>query len=71
MRREQVALEDTIPAVRKTIRQKMGDGKILRIDKSLVEKRMGVLAFEVQGRKDGKPFNFSVGPQGRFLWMDD
>jgi hypothetical protein len=32
---------------------------------------MGVFPFEVEGRKDGKPFDFSVGPKGRFLGMDD
>jgi hypothetical protein len=36
-----------------------------------VEKKAGVLPYEVTGRKDGKPFNFSVGPRGRFLGMDD
>ena len=69
--REQVALEDTPSAARKTIRERMGNGTILRIDKSLVEKRMGVLPYEVQGRKAGKPFDFSVGPRGRFLGMDE
>jgi len=69
--REQVALEETPLAARKTIRQKIGNGTILGIDKSLVEKKMGVLPYEVQGRKEGKPFDFSVGPKGRFLGMDE
>jgi hypothetical protein len=28
------------------------------------------LPYEVEGRKDGKTFDFSVGPRGRFLGMD-
>jgi len=67
----EVSLEKVPPAARKTIRNKMGDGKILQIEKSLVEKKDGVLPYEVEGRKDGRPFNFSVGPHGRFLGMDE
>jgi hypothetical protein len=29
------------------------------------------LSYDVQGRKEGKPFDFSVGPGGRFLGMDE
>jgi hypothetical protein len=68
---EEVTLEQTAPPARKTIREKIGDGKILRIDKSLFEKQAGVLPYEVQGRKNGRPFDFSVGPHGKFLGMDD
>lgn len=68
---EEVALDKTSPAVRKTIKEEIGDGKILRIDKALVEKQRGVLPYEVQGRKNGKPFDFSVGPRGKFLGMTD
>jgi uncharacterized membrane protein YkoI len=66
---EQVTLENTTPKAQKTIKEEIGDGKILRIDKSLLKRKSGV--FEVQGRKNGKPFDFSVGPGGRFLGMDD
>src|ERR1051325_10708248 len=60
-----------IPAeAQKTIKDKIGSGKIIRIDKSFTSTR-GVLPFEVEARKDGKPFNFSVGPKGRFLGMDE
>jgi uncharacterized membrane protein YkoI len=65
----QVTLEETPPPVRRTIKERIGDGKILRIDRSFV-KNKGVMPYEVQGRKDGKPFDFSVGPRGRFLGMD-
>jgi uncharacterized membrane protein YkoI len=67
----EVALTDTPAPVQQTIKQQLGNGKVLRIDLSLAEKDSGVLPFEVQGEKNGKPFDFSVGPKGRFLGMDD
>jgi uncharacterized membrane protein YkoI len=66
----QVMLSEISPEVQRTIKEKIGSGKIVRIDKSFIP-RQGVLPFEVEGRKDGKPFNFSVGPKGRFLGIDD
>lgn len=65
-----VTLEETSPEVQKTIREKIGNGKILRIDKSF-ERRSKTLPYEVEGMKDGKPFNFSVGAAGKFLGMDE
>ena len=65
-----VALEQVPPPVRQTIMEKIGDGKVLEIDKSLLEKKNGVLPYEVQGRKAGREFDFSVGPRGKFLGMD-
>jgi uncharacterized membrane protein YkoI len=67
---EQVALEDTPEAVQKTIQEKLGDGKVVRIDKSF-ELKHGVFPYEIEARKDGKPFKFSVGPKGRFLGTDE
>ncbi len=66
----QVTLEETPRPVQRTIKNQVGDGKILRIDKSLVKEK-GVFPYEIEARKDGKPFDFSVGPRGRFLGMDD
>jgi len=57
--------------VQATIKQQLGNGKLLRIDHSFAEKDGGVFPFEVQAEKDGKPFDFSVGPKGKFLGMDD
>jgi len=68
---EEVTLNQIPPAARKTIQDQIGAGKIIEIDRSLVEKTGKVLPYEVQGRKGGKPFNFSVGPKGRFLGMDE
>jgi hypothetical protein len=72
MRSEEVTLDQTTPPARNTIQARIGDGKIVRIDKAWAEKKEdGVVPSEVQGRKDGQPFNFSVGPKGKFLGMDD
>ena len=65
-----VTLEETGPEVQKTIREQIGTGKILRIDKSF-ERRSKTLPYEVEGMKNGKPFNFSVGAAGKFLGMDE
>ena len=67
----EMTLEQVPPAVRQTISEQIGDGKILSIDRSLLEKKKKVLPYEVEGRKDGRPFNFSVGPRGQFLGMDE
>lgn len=66
----QVLFSEISPEAQKTIKEKIGNGKIIRIDKSFTP-RHGVLPFEIEARKDGKPFNFSVGPKGRFLGMDE
>jgi hypothetical protein len=66
----EMTLAETPRPVQRSIKNQIGDGKILEIDRSFVQER-GVLPFKVQGRKDGKPFDFSVGPRGRFLGMDD
>jgi uncharacterized membrane protein YkoI len=66
----QVFLTELPPSAQKTITDKIGAGEIVRIDKSF-ERRDNVLPYEVEGKKDGKPFNFSVAPRGKFLGMDD
>ncbi len=66
----QVFLLELPAPAQKTIQEKIGAGKIVRIDRDSTP-RQGVQPFEVEGRKDGKPFNFSVGPRGRFLGMDE
>jgi len=64
-----ITLAETGPA-QATILEKVGNGKILSVKKSF-EKREKVFPFKVESVKDGKPFNFSVGPKGRFLGLDD
>jgi uncharacterized membrane protein YkoI len=65
----QVLLTEIPPEAQKTIQDKIGNGKIIRIDQSFTH-RQGVYPYEVEARKDGKPFNFAVGPRGRFFGMD-
>jgi uncharacterized membrane protein YkoI len=67
---EQVSINQVPPAPRATITQTIGDGEILRVDRILIGKEDKVLPYSVEGRKDGKSFDFSVGPKGRFLGMD-
>ena len=64
-----VPLADVPPAARRTIKAHIGDGTVLRVDRSYVKEK-GVNPFDIEGRKDGKPFDFSVGPRGRFLGMN-
>lgn len=66
----EVFLSELSAAAAATVKEKIGNGKILRIDE-IFTKRAGVFPFEVEGHKDGKAFNFSVGPKGRFLGMDE
>ncbi len=66
---EQIPLADVPPRARAAIKEHIGDGTVLRVDKSFIKER-GVDPFEIEGRKDGKPFDFSVGPRGKFLGMD-
>ena len=68
---EEVSLEKVPPGARKTITEKIGNGKLLRIEKALLEKKDGVLPYEVESRKDGQEFDFSVGPKGRFFGEDE
>lgn len=67
----EVTLQNVSPKARKTIQSQIGDGKVIRIDQSLSETDKGVLPYEVEARKAGKLFDFSVGPKGRFLGSDD
>jgi VIT1/CCC1 family predicted Fe2+/Mn2+ transporter len=66
----EVALEELSAEVQKTIKEQVGAGKIEWIDKSF-EMKKKVQPYEIEATKDGKPFNFSVGPKGRFLGIDE
>jgi uncharacterized membrane protein YkoI len=66
----QITIEQVPPGALKTIHEKVGNGKILSVWQSY-EKREKVLPIKVESVKDGKAFNFSVGPKGHFLGMDD
>ena len=66
----QITLEQVPPVAMKGIQEKVGNGKIISVWQSY-EKREKVLPFKVESVKDGKAFNFSIGPKGRFLGMDE
>jgi uncharacterized membrane protein YkoI len=70
-RRERVALAQLNPQAQRTIKERIGSGFIVRIDQTFAFSRRGSLRYEVQGRRNGRDFDFSVGPNGRFLGMDD
>ncbi|MEO8793298.1 MAG: hypothetical protein ABI464_13310 [Chthoniobacteraceae bacterium] len=65
-----VTLDETSPEVQRTIREQIGSGKIVRIDKSF-ERRSKTLPYEVEAIRNGKPFYFSVGAAGKFLGVDE
>ena len=65
-----VFLSEISPAAQETIQNKIGKGRVVRIDK-VFDRKQGVLPYEIEGLKDGRPFNFSVGPNGAFLGMDE
>ena len=65
---EEVALAEVPQPARKTINNRVGKGQIHRIDKCFGDKNE--VTFEVMAKKDGKRFDFTVGPRGRFLGMN-
>jgi hypothetical protein len=65
----QVFLNELLPAAQSTIQRTIGQGKLVRIDE-VFEKKKGVFPFEVESIVDGKPYDFSVGKNGRFLGVD-
>jgi hypothetical protein len=65
----QVELSEVPAEVQKTIQEKIGGGRVVRIDKSY-ETRQAVQSYDVEARKDGKILRFSVGPKGKFLGAD-
>ncbi len=70
MRSEVISLDQTTPEARATIEKQIGDGKIISIDKAWGGKKDKEVTFQVEGRKNGKPFNFGVGPKGKFLGVN-
>jgi uncharacterized membrane protein YkoI len=63
----EVFVSDLPPLGRKVLHGKVGDGKLVRIDKVFDENNEYL--YEVESVKDGKPFNFKIGPGGRFRGM--
>jgi len=66
----ELALAEVPPVAQDTIKQQLGNGKILQIDK-VFGANNGAPDFQVMAVKNGAPFNFSVGQKGKFLGRDD
>jgi len=64
-----VTLDETGSEAQKTIKEQIGTGKILRIERSF-EGKSKVPPYQVEAIKNGKPFYFSVDPKGKFLGVD-
>jgi len=64
----EMMLTETPGGVQKTIAQILGDGKVVRIDQWFDRAKH---SYDIEGQKDGKEFDFTVGPRGKFLGMDD
>ncbi|HEY2342398.1 MAG TPA: hypothetical protein VGH90_05175 [Chthoniobacteraceae bacterium] len=56
--------------VQASARKIVGDGFILRVDQSLSEKIDGVFPYTVHARKDYKDFDFLLGPDGKYLGLN-
>jgi hypothetical protein len=67
---QQVAFDSVPPRAKAAIQNRIGDGTVLRVDKSFGDNGK-ISSYDVECRKDGKPFNFSVGPRGKFMGMND
>jgi hypothetical protein len=65
----QLFLNELSPAAQSAIQRTIGQGKLVRIDE-IFEKKKGVVPYEVESIVDGKPYGFSIGPNGRFLGVD-
>lgn len=65
----ELSIAEVTGQARKTIEEKVGNGKLVRVEK-IFEQKQGVMPYEVEARKDGKLIRFSVGPRGRFLGVE-
>lgn len=62
---EKIELAEVPAAARRVIEDKVGQGKITRIDRNHEDD--GTLSFDIESKKDGKSFDFSVGADGKIL----
>jgi uncharacterized membrane protein YkoI len=60
--------EELPPLGQLTLRQRIAGGKLSRIDKEFDEDNK--FMYHVEARKNGKPFDFMIGPGGRFRGME-
>ena len=66
----EVSLNELPAPVKQTISQTLGQGKVVEIDQSFVAEN-NVTPYEVEAQKDGKPFDFMIGPTGHFLGTEE
>ncbi|MDB6139577.1 MAG: hypothetical protein JWO94_2649 [Verrucomicrobiaceae bacterium] len=64
-----VPIDEAAVPVQATIRNKIGTGSMVRLSKVFGPKH-NLLRYEVEAVVDGKAFDFSVAPKGKFLGMD-
>jgi len=62
---ETIALADVPEVARKTIQDKIGAGKLTRIDRNYGDD--GKISFDVESKTGGKAFDFSVAADGIYL----
>lgn len=65
-----MAVEDLPAPVRSTVADKVGGGKVMRVSKIVNAKHLPV-RYEVQSVVNGKALDFSVGPKGKFMGVDE
>ena len=63
-----VSLSDLPAPAQKTVKERLGNGHLQRVDKCFDDREN--VTFEISAKKDGKRFDFIVGPQGRFKGMN-
>jgi uncharacterized membrane protein YkoI len=62
---EQVFPGELPPLGQRTLKERIGNGKLIRIDKTMDD---GM--FHAESRKEGKEFDFKIGPGGRFRGLE-
>ena len=65
----EISLDDAPAPVQATIKDKVGGGKVLRVNK-IFNPRQKVQGYEIESVVNGKPFDFEVSPKGKFSRAD-
>ncbi len=66
----EVSLAEVPASVKQAISQNDGQGKVVEIDQSFVAENQD-RPYEIESQKDGKAFDFTVSPTGRFLGVEE
>jgi uncharacterized membrane protein YkoI len=65
----QLFLSELPSQAQASVQRTIGAGKLVRIDQ-VFDKKKGVFPYEVESLVNGKPYDFSIGPKGTFLGLD-